>query len=234
MTIRCLTVDDEPLALKVLENYIGRVEILVPVAFCRSAIEALNIMQKEKVDLLFLDIEMPKMSGMAFLKSLPTPPLTVFTTAYREYAVESYEYNALDYLVKPIGFDRFMQTVNKAYDAIYSPTLPVPEPDKADEKFITLKSGKKTYRISLEKVQYVESFKDYVVVHTATENITCYQHISHIEQALPQDRFLRIHRSFIVPIDKIYAFNATSVTIADTDLPIGRTFKDQVMKALER
>ena len=235
MKIRCMVVDDEPLAIDVLQNYVSRLNTLTLVASCRSTLEAFNTLQQEEVDLVFLDIQMPRMTGISLVKNLEHPPKVVFTTAYRDFAVESYELSAIDYLVKPISFERFLKAIQKVENlykqATQSRDTTHPTPR---EEVICIKSDNKTYRIPLHEITYIESFKDYVVVHTPAEKLTTYQSISHWEQDLPADKFLRIHRSFLVPVDKIRAFSATMVQIGEEELPIGRTYKEVVMQVLSR
>jgi DNA-binding LytR/AlgR family response regulator len=228
--IRCLIVDDEPLAIDVLRNYINRLDILMLVDSCRSAQEAFNILQQEKVDVVFLDIQMPKMTGIRLVEHLVHPPQIIFTTAYRDYAVESYELSAVDYLVKPIAFERFLKAVQKVTNRGEQPLLSSYSANA--EEIVCLKAESKTFRIPLHDINYLESFKDYVIVHTNTEKLTTYQSISHWERDLPTDKFVRIHRSFLVATDKIRAYSAAAVQIGTTDLPIGRTYKEAVMKVL--
>ena len=227
--IRCIVVDDEPLAHQVLENFIARVEKLEWVAGFRNAIDAYNFLAEESIDLIFLDIQMPQLSGINFAKNLKDAPQIIFTTAYRDYAVESYEVNALDYLVKPIAFDRFLKAIEK----LNSPENETPQQGKTDTH-IYLKADKKTFKVLVEDILYVESFKDYIVVHqTNGENITTYQSISQIEKTLNSDKFLRIHRSYLIALKHVHSFSATYVFIQDKELPIGRTYKEQVAQILK-
>ena len=227
--IRCIVVDDEPLAHQVLENFITRVEKLEWVAGFRNAMDAYNFLAEEKVDLIFLDIQMPQLSGINFAKNLKDAPQIIFTTAYRDYAVESYEVNALDYLVKPIAFDRFLKAIEK----LNSLESEAPQQDKADTH-IYLKADKKIFKVLVEDILYVESFKDYIVVHQNNgENITTYQSISQIEKNLNSDDFLRIHRSYLIALKHIHSFSATYVFIQDKELPIGRTYKERVAQILK-
>lgn len=228
---RCIVVDDEPLAHQVLENFIARVESLEWVAGFRSAIEAYNFLMKEDIDLIFLDIQMPQLSGINFAKNLTNPPQIIFTTAYRDYAVESYEVNALDYLVKPIAFERFLKAIDKLMASNISHKAQ--RNDNKDE-CLYLKSEKKVFKVALKDILYMESFKDYIEVHTLQgETITTYLGISQIEKTLPTDQFLRIHRSYLVALAHIHSFSATYVFIGDKELPIGRTYKEQVAKILQ-
>jgi DNA-binding LytR/AlgR family response regulator len=233
MKIKCLIVDDEPLALDVLETYIGRLDNLELVCRCNNAVEAYNCLQTTQVDLMFLDIQMPKLTGIDFLKSLPNPPKVIFTTAYRDYAVEGYELNAVDYLLKPISFDRFLKAIAKITPQEPKPTATVnaAEPDYKDA-FIYLKADKKMVKVMLADILYIESLKDYIRVKTETKEIISYQKISFLEEKLPADKFLRIHRSFIIALDKVQAFSATTVDLGKTEIPIGRLYKNEVLQIL--
>lgn len=237
MKLRCLIVDDEPLALDVLETFVERLDNLELVCRCNNAVEAYNCLQTEHIDLMFLDIQMPKLTGIDFLKSIPDPPRVIFTTAYRDYALDSYELNAVDYLLKPIAFDRFLKAVAKVTPAepkgiATSATGMAPaEPDYKDA-FIYLKADKKMVKVMLADILYIESLKDYIRVKTESKEIITYQKISFLEEKLPTDKFLRIHRSFIISLDKVQAFSATAVDVGKTEIPIGRLYKNDVLHVL--
>ena len=237
-----MIVDDEPLALDVLETFIGRLDNLELVCRCHNAVEAYNCLQSEPIDLMFLDIQMPKLTGIDFLKSLAHPPRVIFTTAYRDYAVEGFELNVADYLLKPIGFERFLKAVSKVtateQPAAAAPApVPVAAPPAAPdykEAFIYLKADKKMVKVMLADILYIESLKDYIRVRTETKEIISYQKISFLEEKLPTDKFLRIHRSFIVALDKIQAFSASAVDIGKSEIPIGRFYKNDVLQILNQ
>ncbi|MBX0335158.1 LytTR family DNA-binding domain-containing protein [Pontibacter sp. HSC-14F20] len=237
MKLRCLIVDDEPLALDVLETFVERLDNLELVCRCNNAVEAYNCLQTEHIDLMFLDIQMPKLTGIDFLKSIPNPPKVIFTTAYRDYALDSYELNAVDYLLKPIAFDRFLKAVAKVTPAEPRSIAAQPvainqtEPDYK-EAFIYLKADKKMVKVMLADILYIESLKDYIRVKTDTKEIISYQKISFLEEKLPTDKFLRIHRSFIISLDKVQAFSATAVDIGKVEIPIGRLYKNDVLQVL--
>lgn len=234
--IRCLIVDDEPLAISVLQEYISQLETLTLVGTCSNAVEALLFLQKSKVDLLFLDIQMPKLTGIDFLKTLANRPKVIFTTAYREYALEGFELNVLDYLLKPVPFDRFLLAINKYHDNEPANTLPqllIPANENGiNEQFIYLKSDKKMIKVFLNEILYIESLKDYVKVKTVSGDVVSYQRISYLEEKLPDRRFLRIHRAYIIATDKIRSFNTSVIEVGGQELPIGRQYKADVMKAL--
>ena len=242
MKVRCLIVDDEPLALDVLENYIERLDTLELVARCKNAIEAYNKIQTEKIDLLFLDIQMPKLTGIDFMKSVKNPPKVIFTTAYREYAIEGYELDAIDYLLKPISFERFLKAVNKViYNKVDEPKTqksnnkesePKQNMEVPQEPFIYLKSDKKMVKVLLKDILYIESLKDYIRVKTSGKEVVAYQKISYLEEKLPEQRFMRIHRSFIINLEKIEAFCATHTEVAGFEIPIGRNYKNEALKKL--
>ena len=248
MNIRCVIVDDEPLALDVLESYIEKIDHLELVARLENAIEAFNLINREEIDLLFLDIQMPRLSGIELLKNINASPKVIFTTAYRDYALQGYELDVADYLLKPISFDRFLKSVNKVSRMLDDqslsqnyPLLPetsVPPPgnhtQSYEEAFIYLKADKKMVKILLKDILYIESLKDYIRVKTIGRSVTAYQRISYMEEKLPEDRFLRIHRSFIIAKDKVDAYSTPFVEIGDVTLPIGRNYRNEVLKALNQ
>ena len=229
--IRCLIVDDEPLALDVLSGYIAQVETLQLAGRCEHALEAMHFLQKQKADLLFLDIQMPGLTGLDLLKVLPVKPKVIFTTAYRDHAVEGFDLNALDYLLKPVSFERFLIAVNKFHGLPEAP-LPGLLIPAQDAPFIYLKAEKKMVKVLLQDIVYIESLKDYIRVRTTEKEIITWQRISSLEEKLPDNKFLRIHRSYIIAIDRITAFNHTSIELGSLELPIGRQFKPSVLKAL--
>ena len=236
MPIKCLIVDDEPLAIMLIEKHISQIPQLELVASCQNALEAFEVLKKESIDLLFLDIQMPVLTGLEFAKSLQHPPSIIFTTAYREYAVESYELNVVDYLLKPITFSRFFKAINKYLNSQHTEsamniiqTAAVPK----SPAFIYVNANKKHIKILLKDVLYVESLKDYIRIHTNDQRITTKDKISEFEQKLP-DNFLRIHRSFIVNRQHITAFTAHDVEIGKTEIPIGGSYKKGVFEVLKK
>ena len=236
MPIKCLIVDDEPLAIEILQSYVDRVETLELVGTCSNAVQAFEVLKKEPVDLLFLDIQMPKLTGIEFLKALNPIPQVIFTTAYREYAVESYELSVLDYLLKPIAFDRFLMAINKVVENGNNSVEVVKqeaESMQSDDPFLFLKVDRKMVKVYLKDITYIESLKDYVRVKTegGTELISL-QKISYLEKKLPADCFQRVHKSYIISVKKISAYSNTSIEIGETEIPIGRSYKSEVMKVL--
>ncbi len=224
MKINCAIVDDEPLALDLLEHFVAKVPYLELVGRCGNALEAADLIRKKTVDFLLLDIQMPDISGINFLKTMASPPQVIFTTAYREFAVESYELNAVDYLVKPFAFERFLQALDK---------LSVSANSSARPETLLLKAENKTFKIQVNEITYLESINETVVIHGSALPITCYQPLSYFEKELPNDLALRIHRSFLIMKDKVSAFDHSTVYIDGAEIPIGRTYKDRVALALQ-
>ena len=235
MKIKCLVVDDEPLAIRLIENHIAKIDALEVVATANSALKAFEILNAQKIDLLFLDIKMPNITGIDFLKSLRNPPKTIFTTAYRDFAIESYELEAVDYLLKPVTFERFFKSVDRFLRE--SNSLPVSGTAEVGQKetYILLKAAGKNFKIALDDILYIESIKDYIKVHKTDGNsITSKYKISNLEAELPSGIFLRIHRSFIINTSKISAFSNTDIEVSDIELHIGISHKEQVDLFLEK
>jgi DNA-binding LytR/AlgR family response regulator len=233
--ISCLAVDDEPPALDVLKKYISSVQSLELVGTCADAVEALNFIRQHSIDLLFLDIQMPQILGTDFLRTLKKPPKVIFTTAFRKFAVEGFELDAVDYLLKPISFERFLKAVNKVMDASLNGTLSVDiEPQKTNiENFIYLRSDRKMIKVALADILYIESIKDYIKVIATSGTVITKQSISSIEETLPKDMFIRIHRSYIVSVNKIESYNQELIWIAKQELPISRMYRHEVIKILQ-
>jgi len=224
--MKCIIVDDEPLAIEVIESYVKKIGRLQLAGTCSNAIEAFDILKKEQVDLVFLDIQMPKLTGMDFIKTLKQPPKIIITTAYRDYAIESYELDVLDYLLKPISFDRFMKAVDKALETMPQESL------TQDDEYIYLKEDKKMVKVRLRDILYIESLKDYVRIKTASKEVITHQKISYLEETLPDNLFLRIHRSFIVGKENIESYSASNIEVPGNELPVGRMYKEQVLEKL--
>ncbi len=235
MKIRCLIVDDEPLAIEIIESYLDRLDDMEIVAKCTNALRAFEVLQKEAVDLLFLDIQMPKLTGLDFLKTLKDPPKVILTTAYREYALEGYELDVLDYLLKPISFERFFKAVSKMYKKENGPTPQEKQSSMGmEEPYLYLKADKKMVKVLLKDILYIESLKDYVRIKTPGKDVITHQTISYFEEKLPEDAFIRIHRSFIVPLHKIETFSASFIEVPGKELPIGRMYKNEVLAVLNQ
>lgn len=229
MKIKCLIVDDEPLAIKLIENHIAKIEALEVVATANNALKAFEILTNKQVDLMFLDIKMPNITGIDFLKSLKNPPKTILTTAYRDFAIEGFELEVIDYLLKPITFERFFKAIERI---IRTPViLPIVE-QKQD--FLLLKASGKNYRIALEEILFIESIKDYVKVHkTDGIEITAKYKIGDLENELLEKSFTRVHRSFIVNNKRITAFSLTDFELGNIQIPIGSSYKEQSQKLIE-
>lgn len=231
--VKCLIVDDEPLAINIIKDYIAQIPQLTLTTTCSDAIQAFQALNEHKIDLIFLDIEMPRLNGIDFIKSLANPPAIILTTAYRDYALESYEIDVIDYLLKPISFTRFFKAVTKYLKAadtqVSTPSVAV-TPKQSGSIYVY--ANKKNIKVYLEDILYIESIKDYVRIHTTTKNIISKGTITKYETLLPSS-FFRIHRSYIVNSAKIFAFTQHDIEIGEKELPIGTSYKKQVMDLLK-
>lgn len=226
---RCLIIDDEPLARQLMESHVRQVKSLQLVGTCETALEAFDRLHRGQVDLLFLDIQMPGITGLNFLKSLKHPPKVIFTTAYMEYAVEAFELEAVDYLVKPITFERFIKAIQKVVAPKEMPPVPQGQPS-GDAIFI--KVQKRLLRIAYPDIFYIEGFGDYIKVVTANATHTSYSSLNKIGELLPEQQFIRIHKSFIINVQHIQFVEGNLVRILDKELPLGVTYKDALYKKL--
>jgi DNA-binding LytR/AlgR family response regulator len=226
-------VEDEPLAAEILEDYIHQVPFLNLKAKCNDAIFALELLQVEKVDLIFLDIHLPKLKGLDFIKSLTDPPQIIITSAYPQYALEGYEYNVIDYLLKPIEFNRFIKAVNKIKFPPEPEPLPAFPAAVSERPYLFFNVSKKKVKMFLDEILYIESLKEYVKVISKDKSILTKFQLGEIEDLLNKNNFIRIHRSFIVAKDKIDAFSATDVEIRGLQIPIGRSYKELVIASLD-
>lgn len=237
MKVKCLIVDDEPLAIRLIENHISKIDALEVLGSCSNALKAFEIINTQQIDLLFLDIKMPNISGVDFIKTLKNPPKTIFTTAYRDYAIESYDLQVVDYLLKPITFERFFKSVEKFLrerqsreHAEYSQK----PKENAIEDFIVVKSGSKYCKILLKEILYIESLKDYIKIHmTNGKFIVSKYKIGDFEQDMARLPFIRVHRSFIINQEKITAFTTNDIEIAAVQIPIGSSHKEKVITFLD-
>ncbi|MFH0736777.1 MAG: LytTR family DNA-binding domain-containing protein [bacterium] len=233
MKTRCLIVDDEPLAIEVIETYLNNLSDIEIVGKCQNAVQAFEIIKKKAVDLIFLDIQMPQITGIDFVKTLLSPPKVIFTTAYRDYAIDGFDLNVVDYLLKPIPIDRFLKAMDKYYESIkpkFDTAVSLLQTEIKDDPYIFVKSDRKMIRILLDEIYFLESLKDYVTIYKKDKKIITKNQIGFFEQTLPHDKFLRIHRSYIVSVSKIEAYTPSSVEILNKNLPIGRNYKNEVMK----
>ena len=233
-SIACIVVDDEPLASKVIEEYVMQVPQLQLVGTCDSAMQAFQLLHNEHIDLMFLDIEMPEMSGLSFLKSISNPPDVILTTAYREYALESYEVDVSDYLLKPISFQRFFKSITKYIEKRNGKNMiaPIVETDVSKGSLFVY-ADKKNIRVYYNDILYVESIKDYVRLHCKDGNIISKDTISRYEEILPAN-FIRIHRSFIINKSKITAYTNHDVELGKKEIPIGVSYKKEVLADLQK
>jgi DNA-binding LytR/AlgR family response regulator len=226
----CIIVEDEPLAAEVLQDYVSQVPFLNCKAVCRDALFAMQALQKEPIDVLFLDLHLPKIKGFDFLKTLKRPPQVIVTTAYREYALEGYDLSVVDYLVKPIHFSRFLSAVNKLQKQPNVNTAVAVEPFTRQTLIINV--NKKKAMVNLDEIIYIESQKEYVNIVTATQSYITKLPLSEVEQQLGTEAFTRVHRSYIIRRDKVRGFSSTDVEVGDIKIPIGRSYKDFVVKLL--
>lgn len=236
MTLKCLIVDDEPLARKVLVKFIHDLPGLEVAAECANAFKAMEYLRESAVDLMFLDINMPRLSGMSMLRTLRHPPLVIITTAYQEYAVEGYELDIVDYLMKPFTFERFLKAVEKAQDRLHRPVPPPAAP--ADEQttpapFIFVHLDKQEVRVDLDAIDYVEAVGDYVKIHTQGRVLMPNLSLKHMEGLLPSAQFARIHKSYMVALGRITAVEGNMVYLQGQTLPIGKTYRPAFMALLK-
>lgn len=232
--INCIIVDDEPMAREILASHLAKINAIEVVADCKSAIEAFNVISTEKIDLIFLDINMPEISGLSFAKSINKNIRIIFTTAYREYAVDGFDLQAVDYLLKPISFERLLQGVNK-YLNESSIIQPAESKEIVQEKSesIFVRSERKMIKINFSEILFIESLADYIKIHLKDKTVVTRETISSIEAKLPKQDFLRVHRSFIVCLNSIDSFTSELVEMGKKQIPISRSYKDSVLKRLE-
>ena len=241
--INVIIVDDEPLAQDVLETYVLKLPELNLVQKCSNALEANEVLKANDIDLMFLDIQMPQLTGIDFLKTIKNPPLVIFTTAYPNYAVEGFELNALDYLLKPISLERFMKAVNKAMDQIAlqkrdKDNGQTPAVQKEEQDYFFVKADKKLVKVNFEDIIYIEGLKDYVIIRMDSSRVITLQTMKSLEAKLPSSSFRRIHRSYIVNINKILAIVGNMVEVREKNqakhLPIGKNYRDELLKIINK
>jgi DNA-binding LytR/AlgR family response regulator len=231
--IHCLIVEDEPLSQEIIESYIGNCPELKLVDTCKDALQANAILHEENIDLIFLDINMPVMNGIEWLKTLDKVPDVIFTTAYPEHAVEGFDLNALDYLLKPFSFDRFLKTVNKFMALKRNQEASLSESSDAS-KTIWVKSNKKSYPIKLSELSYIESDRDYLKLYRKDKPIIIHETLKHFISKLPKKQFLKIHRSFVINVNKVEYIEGNQVSIASKLIPLAATYRDKFYKAIEK
>jgi len=245
MTLKCIAVDDEPLALDIIEDYVSKVPFLELVKRTENAIEALQLVQAGGIDLVFLDIQMPDLTGIQFLKIANNKASYILTTAYSQYALESYDLNVSDYLLKPIAFDRFYKAVEKVHNqhknnaepVIPAPVVPVAAPaapaGQPVQDFIFVKTEHKIQKIELDNILYIEGLKDYISIFTKSERVITLQNMKKMEETLPNAQFIRVHKSYIIALDKIESIERSRITICGKIIPIGDTYRDEFFKKIE-
>ncbi len=233
--IRCLVVDDEPLALDILEDYISKVPFLTLVKTTTSAIEGLSLVQSDAIDLVFLDVQMPELTGIQFLKIINGKCDVILTTAYSQYALDGYELDVVDYLLKPIAFDRFYKAAQKVLQNHSNGNTTPPEQAQTSNShdFIFVKTEHKIQKIYLDDILYIEGLKDYISIFTKTERIITLQNMKKMEESLPAKSFIRVHKSYIVAIGKIESIERSRIQIGEKTIPIGDTYREYFFKQIE-
>lgn len=231
--IKCIIVEDETLAQNVIQSHLQKTNHFELVSICNNALEAKEVLNKQEVDLIFLDIELPGMTGLRFLEALENPPLVVLTTAYPQYALQSYEFNVIDYLLKPISFERFSKTVNKIVEGkLFNKPAKEIEPSIADHIFI--KSGSKYFKVNFSEILYIEGMKDYLKIHTKDYKLVAHQTMSEMEKILPAKQFIRVHKSYIVAVAYIKSIYGNNIEIDKATIPIGINYKEKVIQLTGR
>jgi len=237
MKIKCLVIDDERLAREYLKNYISKVPQLELLGEYNSPLKAIDLIKSGNVDLLFLDIHMPDINGIEFLKTLNNAPDVIFTTAYQQYALEGFNLNITDYLLKPFSFERFLQAVNKIHDkpevsSSYGeePPSQLTSQTSFSDSYLTIRADRKFYKINFSDLNYIEGQKAYVTFHTTNKNITALASLKELEDSLPKKEFIRIHKSYIVSIREILSLEGNILEIPGAKLPVGKMYKDRVLK----
>ncbi len=224
MNFKCLIVDDEPIAQNIVKGFIADTPNLEVFGICDNAMEALKVLQEHTIDILFLDIEMPKITGLSFLKTLTHPPATIITTAYREFALEGYELDVVDYLLKPFSFERFLKAVNKVTHKRETEKTEIKTEPKTYEYF---KVDRKNIKVNYDEIIYIEGLSNYVKIHLESHQHIVYHKLIDLEQLLPEGQFVRIHKSYIIAIDKIQAYGNDYIEVADKQLSIGNTYRER-------
>lgn len=234
MKTKCLIVDDEPLSIKLIKNHLSNLDDFIAVGEVRNAINALSILEKQQIDLMFLDVNMPKITGIELLKSLQNPPKVIIISAHKEYAIEGFNLDVIDYLLKPISFERFLRAINKFKHIINdSATNKLPIASDTNNNILSIKDNKKIYNINLKDITFIESMREYVKFHLDNEETLVVKHaISKLEENLPLGLFIRTHKSFIVPIKKVRVLSSTYVQIGNNKIPIGRNYKNTAIRTL--
>lgn len=229
MDLKAIIVDDEPLAIAVIEGYLSRIPGVDIVATFNDGLPAFEFLQDNPVDVMFLDVEMPKLTGIELVRCLHNPPVVIITSANRDYAIEGFELNVADYILKPVTFERLLKAFSKAKELLSKRGYD----DSKESEYLIFKESKKNVRIKQDDILYIESIKDYIKVVTTNRTVITKQSIGSVEEMLDKDRFIRVHRSFIVALNHVDTFSSTSLEIGSIEIPIGRLYRDGVIKILE-
>jgi DNA-binding LytR/AlgR family response regulator len=228
--MNCLAIDDEPLALSIVKDFSSKIEFINLIACCTNPIEAITLINQQNIDLIFLDIQMPNITGLEFIRSLKNPPLVIFTTAYPKYALDGFELNATDYLVKPFSFERFLRSVNKAYEIVNlrrnKTYQPVANEPLKQEKYIMVRVEYSTVKVDLGQILYVEGLKDYIKIYTGKKPLLTKSTMKNIEEKLPSEQFVRVHKSFIINLGKIESIENNRIIMQEKYIPIGNQYKN--------
>jgi two-component system LytT family response regulator len=239
MQIKCLVIDDKPLAIDILADYIGKIPFLELVATTTNPVEGLNIIRNQSIDLIFLDIQMPELNGLQFIKIAGKQCKFILTTAYTEYALDGYEYDVIDYLLKPIAFDRFYRAAEKALQAFTPPdagkVMPTDNPQRSNTAaYLFIKTEHRIQRINLDDILYIEGLQNYISIQTATERVLSLQTLKRIEEQLPVNDFVRVHKSFIVALKHITYIERSRIAIGETMIPVGDSYRDGFYKLVDK
>ncbi|MGD8780525.1 MAG: response regulator transcription factor [Ignavibacteria bacterium] len=232
--MNCLAIDDEPLALNVIKEHCKKVNSINLIATYTNAIDAITEINNNKIDLIFLDIEMPKITGLEFIKSLSNPPLIIFTTAFPNHAIDGFELDAVDYLLKPISFEKFLKAVNKASIRLAAKKGDLFSQNNKPAEYLFVKVDYSTVKVSFSEINYVEGLKDYIKIYTNEKPIITKSTIKHMESKLPTELFVRVHKSYIISINKIDKIEYNHIIIGQTKIPIGLQFKDSFYEKIDR
>lgn len=231
---RCLIIDDEPLAIKLIRTHLTKLESFEIAGECRNALKAIEFLKNEKIDLMFLDINMPEITGLEFLKSIPDPPYVIITTAFREYAIEGYDLDVVDFLLKPISFERFLKAINRYCNRMRTSNSKniINSSGSHEKNYIHIQDGKNIFKLQYENLNYLEGYGEYVKVITNNKTYLVRDSMSEFENKLSPEQFIRIHKSYIVNIQKITGFSTIHVLLNNIELPIGRIYRDKTMHIL--
>ena len=232
--IRCLIIDDEPLAIDILSDYISKVNQLTLVKTFENPLDALSLLNEGNIDLVFLDVQMPQLSGIQFLKIAQDKCKVILTTAYPQYALDGFNLDVVDYLLKPIAFERFYKAVQKFTSSVASPSANISTPQNvANNGFIFVKTEHKIQKVNIDEIGYIEGLKDYISIFTPTERIITLQNMKKMEEILPAQKFVRVHKSYIVAINKIDSIERGRILIADKIIPIGDTYREHFFEMIK-